>query len=328
MKRALLLINPNSRNGRSDIETAIDILRDGGIELVKPTSDKDCDFERGIAEQGQDCDFVIVGGGDGTLSGAIQGLLRLGRPFGILPLGTANDLARTLELPDNPEDCARVIVEGKTRRIDLGRANDRHFFNVASLGVSSDVARGLDRDLKARYGVFGYAVSLWRAVAKRRVIKADIVCDGQASKVRAIQISIGNGRFYGGGMVIAADASIDDGTLDLIIVAPQTIWQLIRRLPVFRWGHHDLNKTVCHIRSQEIDLKTRSSLPINTDGEVTTETPATFRLLPKALEVFVLEASYQDHPAQDDDPAVADRQTSGSAYSAVGNIGDTWCSEE
>lgn len=287
MSRALLLINPNSRSGRGDIEPALDILRRSGIELILPVSDTYDDIERLIVEQGGEADFVIVGGGDGTLNSVVEGLLRLGRPFGILPLGTANDLARTLNLPTDLEGCARLIVQGRTRKIDLGRANEKHFFNVASLGVSSDVARELHRDLKARFGILGYALSLWRAIARRRVIKADITCDGRPLRVRAIQISIGNGQFYGGGMMIAADARIDDGTLDLVMVTQQTMWQLIRRLLIFRWGRHDLNQNVRHIRSKEIDLVTRRSLPINTDGDVTTRTPAAFRLIPEAIEVFV-----------------------------------------
>ena len=287
MSRALLLINPKSRNGGSDLEGALDVLRQGGIDLVKFAEPGKQSFEQAIADQGRSCDFVVIGGGDGTLNGAVGGLLKLGRPFGILPLGTANDLARTLQLPEDPIECARIIVAGVTRKIDLGCANDKYFFNVASLGISSDVARLLDRDMKARYGVFGYAVTLWRAAARRRVIRATLVCDGRSSTVRVIQISIGNGLYYGGGMAIAADASIDDGMLDVLLVAPQSLWELIKRLPMLRWGRHDLNRTVRHLRCREVRLEMRVSLPVNTDGEVTTTTPATFELRPKALDVFV-----------------------------------------
>jgi YegS/Rv2252/BmrU family lipid kinase len=287
MPRALLLINPNSRNGDSNIETALDVLRAGGIELVSPPPLNKGDVARLIAERGAGCDLVIVGGGDGTLNHAVEGILRLGCPLGVLPLGTANDLARTIGLPTDLSDCARVIVEGRTRRVDLGRANDKHFFNIASLGVSAEVARELDRDLKARFGVLGYALVLWRVVARRRVIRADLRYEGRRLRVRAIQISIGNGRFYGGGMAIAADAGIDDGILDLVVVRPQSFWQLVARALIFRWGRHDLNDRVHHVRGRRIELRTRAPLPVNTDGEVTTETPVTFEVMPGAIEVFV-----------------------------------------
>ena len=284
MQRALLLINPNSRNGRTDIEPALDVLRDGGLELSVPETGYD--FNKAIAEAPDDIDRVIVGGGDGTLNAVVDSLLAFDRPIGILPLGTANDLARTLGLPADLQACAALIVEGRTRRIDLGEVNGKHFFNVASLGISTEAARALNRELKARLGIFGYAISLWRAAAKRRVIKGNLHIDHERHDLRAVQISIGNGRYYGGGMTIAADADIDDGMLDLVTVAPQPLFPWIHRLLVFRWGRHDLNEGIDHHRAKEIRLDTRVELPINTDGEITTTTPARFRVLSKAIDVF------------------------------------------
>ncbi len=285
MARALLLINPNSRNGRADIEAALQILRRSDIELVLPDDSADLDTVFASVRENL-IDMVIVGGGDGTLNRFVEDVLALGRPLGILPLGTANDLARTLGLPESLEACAEVIAARRKRPIDLGRVNGKHFFNVASLGVSEQVTKELNRDLKARFGIFGYAIGLWRAVTRRRVIKGKIACDGRPFRLRAIQISIGNGRFYGGGMAIHADAAIDDGTLDLVMMEQRSVWQLFLALPAFRFGRHDLNENVRHMRARRIELETRTPLPINTDGEITSETPATFELVPSALEVF------------------------------------------
>lgn len=285
MPRSLLLINPNSRNGETDIEPALDMLRTGGLDLIVPPSG--ADFGEVLANVPDDIDSVIVGGGDGTLNAVAKQLLAFERPFGILPLGTANDLARTLDLPQDHEACARIIVEGHTRRIDLGEVNGKPFFNVASLGISTEAAQALSEDLKARLGVFGYPISLFKAAANRQVIKGEITIDDQRRGLRGLQISIGNGRYYGGGMIIAAEADIDDGMLDLVVVAPQPLLPRLHRLLMFRWGRHDLNDAVDHRRGKEIRIETRTELPINTDGEITTTTPATFRILSKALAVFV-----------------------------------------
>lgn len=285
MPRALLLINPNSRNGGTDLAPILDRLRAGGIDLQIPP--KDCDPADALGQMDDDVDRVIVGGGDGSLNAVVDELIKVEKPLGILPLGTANDLARTLQLPADPIACADVIVQGCTRKIDLGEVNGKSFFNVASLGLSTEVTRALDKDLKSRLGIFGYAVGLWRAAARRRVIRGEITIDGKQHKLRAIQISIGNGVYYGGGMAIAADASIDDGKLDLVIVTPQPLLPRLHRLLAFRWGRHDLNDDIDHHRVVEIELDTRIKLPINTDGEITTETPARFRIRPKAIEAFV-----------------------------------------
>lgn len=285
MPRALLLINPNSRSGNCDLSPTLERLRAGGLEFEEPRNGGD--LNETIAHADPDIDRVIVGGGDGTLNAVARSLSRMDKPVGILPLGTANDLARTLGLPADLQACADIILRGRTRRIDLGEVNDKAFFNVASLGLSTEVTRALNQDLKARFGVFGYALALWRAAARRRTIRGMLTVDGKRQEVRAIQISIGNGLYYGGGMAIAADAAIDDGTLDLVVVPPQPLFPKIHRFLAFRWGRHDLNEEIDHRRVKEIDLDTKIKLPINTDGEITTETPARFRIRPKAIEVFV-----------------------------------------
>ena len=124
-----------------------------------------------------------------------------------------------------------MIAAGWTHRIDLGRVNAKHFFNVASLGLSVEVARQLDAEVKRRWGVLGYPLILWRAIRSRRAFRARIRCDGASMQVLAMQISVGNGRHYGGGMTIAADAAIDDGALDLVSVAPQGLVGADRQPP-------------------------------------------------------------------------------------------------
>ncbi len=290
MTSAALIINPLSRQGDGDLAPALAVLEARGMPVTVVEIDADDRWSRRLTELADGIDRVIVGGGDGTLNGALPKLLELGLPFGILPLGTANDLARTLGLPSQIDLAAGVIADGHTQSIDLGKVNGHHFLNVASIGISVEVAALLDRDLKARYGVLSYPISLWRAVAKRRAFRVRIACDSQHWQGRAIQLSIGNGRSYGGGMAIAEDAEINDGQLDLVIMEPQPVWRMLLSLPAFRRGQHARIGEVHHWRGKRIELWTRQPLPMNTDGEVTTETPARIEIMPKALQVFVPKA--------------------------------------
>jgi diacylglycerol kinase (ATP) len=151
-KRALLLINRRARRGSSSIADALDLLKAGGLDFVEPPISGCRALSDAIRAYAQEIDAVIVGGGDGTMNAAAAGLVETGLPLGILPLGTANDLARTLSLPLTPHDAARVILEGRTRRLDLGVVNGHLFFNVASIGFSADLARGLTSEAKKRWG--------------------------------------------------------------------------------------------------------------------------------------------------------------------------------
>jgi len=285
-RAALVLINQGSRQGDADLGPALDLLRQEGLEVVEVSSDDHRRLQQAIAEHRDMVGRVVVGGGDGTLNALAEALIEARLPLGVLPLGTANDLARTLDLPTDLTAAAAVIAEGRRRQIDLGCINGKHFFNVASLGLSTQVARELTRETKRRWGVLGYPLALWRAVHKRRSFRAEIRCDQERRRLHSIQIWIGNGRHFGGGMTVAEDARIDDGMLDLVSLAPRGFWQLILSLPQLLSGdHHD--QRLRHWRGTEIDIRTRRPMPINTDGEMTTQTPAHVRVVPRAISVYV-----------------------------------------
>jgi YegS/Rv2252/BmrU family lipid kinase len=285
-RAALVLINRKSRQGDADLRPALDGLREAGLDLVEVSSDDHRRLQQAVGEHRDAVDRVVVGGGDGTLNALAEALIETRLPLGILPLGTANDLARTLELPSDLAAAAAVIAAGCTRQIDLGRINGKHFFNVASLGLSTEVARELTRETKRRWGVLGYPLALWRAVRKRRSFRADIRCDQERRRLHSIQIWIGNGRHFGGGMTVATNATIDDGMLDLVSLAPRGFWQLLLSAPRLLTGrHHD--QRLRHWRGTEIAIRTRRPMPVNTDGEVTTQTPAHVHVVPRAISVYV-----------------------------------------
>jgi diacylglycerol kinase (ATP) len=286
-RTALLFANVASRQGAADLAPAIEALQAGGVCILDLPPPDIQQLGMWIVDHRSKVDLVIIGGGDGTLNAAADALIQTGLPLGILPLGTANDLARTLEIPADLAGAARVIAEARLHRIDLGRVNRKHFFNVASLGLSVRLAQELQVDVKRRWGVLGYPLTLWRTIEAHRTFRAEIRCDQTVMRIHAMQISIGNGRHYGGGMTVAADAAIDDGALDLVSVAPQGVWGLIANLPRLRWGWHGNGGLVRHWRCRELEIRTGRPLPINTDGEVTTRTPARIDVVPGAIAVFV-----------------------------------------
>jgi YegS/Rv2252/BmrU family lipid kinase len=229
---------------------------------------------------------VVIGGGDGTINAAAAGILETKLPLGIIPLGTANDLARTLGIPPRVEDAAAIIVAGDRRRIDLGMANDAHFFNVASLGLSARIARTLRGRDKRRWGVFGYAIAAAKVAVRVRPFRAELVHDGATLTVRTVQIAVGNGRYYGGGMAIAADASPEDGLLDAYSLEVSGWPRLLALLPALRRGALDPPPDVRTIRTRALAVATRRPQPVDLDGDIGTMTPVKFTLLPGAIEVY------------------------------------------
>ncbi len=286
-KRALLLINRHSRKGEESLAEAVNYLYSHDFELIIKPVKKAEDLPLIINQYHQNLDLVIVGGGDGTLNGIVDSLVETKLTLGILPLGTANDLARTLNIPLNLADACNVIAKGKTKNIDLGYVNGKYFFNVASMGLSVDITQSLSKGLKRRWGILAYVITAFRVISKTRRFSAEIKINGESIPVKTIQIAIGNGRYYGGGMMITEDASIVDQRLDLYSLELKhwrQIFPLIWRLPK---GQHSILSWVRVLEGQEIEIHTKKPLKINTDGEITTRTPAKFTVIPQALKVII-----------------------------------------
>lgn len=288
MKRcALLLVNRFARQGQSDLSQAIDRLKELGLELIEVSPDRPEAISDLIRRYEGKVDRVLIGGGDGTLNAAIEGLVDTGLPLGILPLGTANDLARTLGIPKALPDACKVILGDRLQAIDLGWVNGQYFFNVASLGLSVKITQQLNRDLKRRWGILAYGITALKVLFRSRPFTAHIRVGDDWHRIKTVQIAVGNGRYYGGGMTVAADAAINDQRLDLYSLEIDHWWQMLALLPAMRSGTHASWNWVHGMHGQEFEIRTTRPLPINTDGEITTSTPAVFRVIPKALSVFV-----------------------------------------
>ncbi|MBV8912518.1 MAG: lipid kinase [Acetobacteraceae bacterium] len=282
----LLVANEHSRRG-GEIASFAATLERGGFQLRRETCADRTELSPLIRGLRDEIGAVILAGGDGTLNAGATALRETGLPLGILPLGTANDLARTLGIPNEPEAAASIILAGRTRLLDLGTVNEQPFFNVASLGMTVAVTRRLNRAVKRRFGILAYPISAAGAVLRSGRFRAVLRIDGEEKVVTTLQIAVGNGRFYGGGMVVAEDAAIDDATLHVYSLEPRVRWWLLFMGRAFRAGEHDKINAVRTFRCKTIDVATRRPRTVCADGEFITRTPAHFAVLPQAVRVFV-----------------------------------------
>lgn len=285
-RRALLIVNPHARNGRgysADIRSA---LERGGLQLIE-RNPQDGETISDVILRERDCDLVIVGGGDGSLNAAAKGLMETGLPLAILPLGTANDFARTVGIPADPVEAARRIASYEARAIDLGEVNGHLYFNVASIGFSAELAQQLSSAAKKKWGKLGYAIVAARILMRSELFTAYLEHDGMTEKIRTLQVSVGNGKFYGGGMAVEKDATVDDGKLDFYSLEVDHWWKLLRLLPSLRRGTHSKWDDVRAFPTTEVIVRTKKPRAVNTDGELSTWTPAHFRLLRNAIKVYM-----------------------------------------
>jgi diacylglycerol kinase (ATP) len=302
-RRALLLINTHARRGADAEREVADALTRAGLTVVRGSCEKREDLAAVIRDKAGEVECVVVGGGDGTLNAAAPALIETGLPLGVIPLGTANDLARTLGIPLDPVEAAGVIAAGHAHPIDIGLANDHPFFNVASIGFGVDLTRALTRDAKSRWGALGYAIAGLKVMSRMRPFRVHISQGSSRITSKTVHLAVGNGRHYGGGMTVSEDAAIDDGHLNIYSLEVRSLWKLLFLLPAMRRGTHGRWKEVKTLASQEITVRTRRARSVNTDGEITTRTPVHFRILPGAVRVYAPPASQVDAPGRTDSRA-------------------------
>lgn len=286
-RRGLLLLNRKAKRCSDNADAAVARLREGGLDLIDAGEHRREDVPRIITDAAGEVDVIVIGGGDGSMNSAAPGLIEAGLPLGILPLGTANDLARTLGIAAAPVAAADVILAGHRRRIDLGEANGHLFFNVASIGFSAKVARELRGKDKKRWGVLGYAVTAGRIVARTRPIRARFVVDGRSIDVRTMQIAVGNGRYYGGGMTVDKAAEPDDGLLDVYSLEISHWLRLVTLAPWLRFGRHAGRNGVRTFQTTHLTVETSKPRDVDLDGDLVTRTPVEFTIRPLAIEVLV-----------------------------------------
>ena len=285
--RALFVVNPRARGGAEGTGEIATRLGGLGLDLVVEPAEDPSRLPELIRRHLGEIDRVIVGGGDGTLNASAQVLVDSGLPLGIIPLGTANNLARTLGIPFDPEGACALIAAGHRRRIDLGWVNGRYFCTTASIGLSVQITEELSPESKRRWGPIAYVLAAIRAIRRSHPFRAEISWEGGARRTRTVQIVVGNGRYYGAALTVATDATIDDARLDLYSLEVNHWWQLLRLAPSLKRGTHVHRGEVGALRAGAFEIRTRKPMPIDLDGEIGAETPARLKVVPRALEVFV-----------------------------------------
>ncbi|MBV1757667.1 MAG: diacylglycerol kinase family lipid kinase [Dethiosulfatibacter sp.] len=295
--KAYVVLNPVA--GDNARELVLDALKtyfdDAGIDYeVYETAeeDKPGDIVRDRLENGK-FDFVVAAGGDGTVSQVINGLIDSGLPLGIIPVGTGNMLARSLDLPLKI-DKAVALISGPhvLKKIDAMRINNRICVLNASLGISAKVMRDTKSESKNRFGLLAY---IWEALGKLFKIKRSYITiniDGKTTKHHAIEATVFNSGIIAETLYPKGpDIRIDDGHLDVLIISFKTI----RDYPLYilRMITKKTSKNLTDFieANKSVMIESTVSMPLQVDGEIFGTTPVEIEVLPSAITVIVSEKS-------------------------------------
>jgi diacylglycerol kinase (ATP) len=249
-KRALAIFNAGARTVTENVDSVLEILRGHGFEVAVPSITTRASAAQAIREHMDRVDLVIAAGGDGTLNSAL-------------------------------------IARGRTQYIDVGRVNGIYFFNEASIGLSVSLCRKLTSEAKARFGVFAILYQAIQIMRRMRRFRALVSADGKKeAALQAAQITIGNSQNFGG-LVVSDDASIDDRLLDLYGIEFKHWWSYFEALLSLMRHRYDDASSIYTLHGKRFEIRTSRQLPIEADGEIVAQTPATFEIVPHSVNVFV-----------------------------------------
>lgn len=273
-------------------QVAIARLHKRGVEVVEIIGD-DADDARHLVGAALDkgADAVMVTGGDGVVSNALQVLAGTDIPVGIVPAGTGNDHARAFGIPtQDPEAAADLVVDGWTETIDLGRITDsegvsKWFGTVAATGFDSLVTDRANR-MRWPHGRLRYYLAMLAELSQLRLLPFRLVLDGTTEIDADITLAaFGNTRSYGGGMRICPAADYTDGLLDITMVHSASRTKLVRLFPTVMKGTHvDLDE-VSTARARSIHVEC-PGINVYADGDFACALPAEISVVPGALQIL------------------------------------------
>jgi YegS/Rv2252/BmrU family lipid kinase len=285
-KQAVLIVNTMSRSGGDAFEAAERLLEERGVELLSAHAITDPEQLRPTVLKALDekAPMIIVGGGDGSLSKAVDDFLGHDTVFALLPLGTANSFAKTLGIGTDLEDAVETIVTGRKLRIDLGAIDGDYFANAAAMGLSPLIAETVPHGLKRTLGMFGYMIWAARVAFKFRPFRLRIHDGKRLHRIWATEARIANGTHHGG-VELVESADLQSGEIVVQAVTGKSLlhlaWSWFATIVKLR----SRRQTVTEFRGKELRIEARPRQSISIDGELSAKTPVTVTVARAAVWV-------------------------------------------
>lgn len=291
-REAVLIVNAASRRGRDLFREAHSKLGEAGVRLIEAHAvtnpRKLVPTVKAAVRSG--APMVIVGGGDGSLSSAVDEVVDRDCVFALLPLGTANSFARTLGIPLDLDGAIETIATGVRRRIDLGIVNGDYFANCAAMGLSPMIGEGIPHNLKRWLGRVGYLVWATWCLIRFHPFRLTVRDEtGKAETLWVTEVRIANGRHHGG-VELIENAEVDSGEIVVQAVEGRSSFTLLRDWFAKYWKLHSRQHTTREFHGRRLEIETRPRQRISIDGEVLAKTPCVAAVAERAIEVVVPHA--------------------------------------
>ena len=288
-----IIFNPTAGSAAQAESIRDTIAADSTITLWETTPEKPARVLAASAlEKG--ARLIVAAGGDGTINDVVNGLAGnfAQARLGILPLGTGNDLARTLALPLDVQEAFSLLTSGPVRKLDVVQVTTTNTtvygLNVAAGGFTGQMNELLTDEIKATWGPLAYLRGAVSVLPTLTDYETFIRCDdGVIEQISALNVIVANGRTAAGGFMVAPTANPEDGLLDVIIVQSGSLLDLAGVTARLLVGNYIDSDLVLHRRARQVHVMARPGMWFNIDGELLTKDPVTCTVLPQTLPIVV-----------------------------------------
>ncbi|HLQ83499.1 MAG TPA: diacylglycerol kinase family protein [Pseudogracilibacillus sp.] len=287
--RAILIYNGNA--GQTEVDNLfkqiIPILTKGIKHLMLSKTEKVGDAEIIAREYGADFDLLISLGGDGTLHEVINGIAELETPplVAILPAGTCNDFARSLNLPLNMEEAAENILKGEIKSINIGKINERYFTNFVGTGLITQISDNINPNTKNLMGKISYYTAAVKTLKEQEDFHFKLTTENETIEDDAAMIVILNGTHVGSTFVPVKSIDLQDNLFDIFIVYDAGLALLMKYITQKENFEDQVSHDeIKHFQAKNIKINTQSKMEIDTDGEIYLKTPIEISVLDKNIQ--------------------------------------------
>jgi diacylglycerol kinase (ATP) len=285
----------NAQGGRLNSQAKLKLIEQGmaaaGLEYdLTETAYPNHGLELARQAAGEGWPVIVAAGGDGTVNEVVNGLMQgAGQSaLGIIPFGSANDLADVLELPRDVTAACQRIAAKNIRLIDVGLVNDRYFVNNSAVGLEAMVAVTQDQMRYIR-GMSRYVAAALKTILKAQSWSMRLEWDKGIFEGPVVLVSVGNSHRTGGAFYMTPQARLDDGLLDFIYALNMSRWQMLKLLPQTFSGKHVDHALIVYLQTKTLSITVTPVTPIQADGEIIdkTATHIHYQILPQKLQVII-----------------------------------------
>lgn len=291
----LFIINPAAGKGKAlklipEIENAFKTKNDKYIiEITKWAGHATEIVKKYVTSENY---RVYSVGGDGTLNEVLNGLAGSNSSLAAIPAGSGNDFIKSIVKYDDIKALLNQTINGSEKSIDLAKANNKYFINIASLGFDAEVVRNTNKVKKLPLisGSVAYIIGILITLYKNKKENLRITIDGNTFTQDSLLAAVANGKYYGGGMLAAPFADLNDGKFEIYVAKHLRRLKIFQLFPKYMKGEHTDLPYVSYFRGSKVEISSPNDITLNIDGELSTVRSVVFELIPSAVKIIIPES--------------------------------------